>query len=140
MEKIGQGQARVPAQWRVVLGGRVLQTKQFFTVGHAEHRRQQAFADGPGQVRGLGGGRPGVAFVDQPTVLDHQQRIGADALAARIVPGWEGVLLQGFDGRPAQGRATWPLLAGPVFGVGAQVEQQQRDQEPTFGHARGSQD
>ncbi|MNQ73729.1 hypothetical protein D3C85_884710 [compost metagenome] len=94
MQQIGNGHVRVFFQRRIKFLRRLLELEQAFAVSHTEHRGHQAFADRPSQVWRFGGGRAGVAFVDQLAVADHQQGVGADALAGGVVAGWEGVILQ----------------------------------------------
>ncbi|MCY1444763.1 hypothetical protein D9M71_612490 [compost metagenome] len=123
MQQVGQGQVRVFLQWRIEFGHLVLQLEPAFAIRHAEDGGHQAFADGPGEMRCLGSGRAGVAFVDQLAVADDEQGVGADALASGVVAGWESVLLQRLKRRPGRFPAGRPLFGRPVFGVSRQAEQ-----------------
>ncbi|MNT69223.1 hypothetical protein D3C72_2075280 [compost metagenome] len=138
MQQVGQGQVRVFLQWRIEFGHLVLQLEPAFAIRHAEDGGHQAFADGPGEMRCLGSGRAGVAFVDQLAVADDEQGVGADALMGGVVAGWEGVVFQGLECWPGDGRAGRPLFGGPVFSLGREAEQQHEKQGQAFGHGGGS--
>ncbi|MNF70170.1 hypothetical protein D3C84_520710 [compost metagenome] len=138
VQQVGHGHVGVYLQGRIKLRHRVVELEQAFAVGHTEDGGHQALADRPGQVRRLGRRRAGVAFVDQLAVADHQQGIGADALASAVIAGRKGVGLQSLKRRAGRRRGGRPLLGGPVFSLGREAEQQQENQGQAFGHGGGS--
>ncbi|MNN12537.1 hypothetical protein D3C81_1255320 [compost metagenome] len=138
VQQVGHGHVGVFLQGRIKLRHRVVELEQAFAVGHTEDGGHQALADRPGQVRRLGRRRAGVAFVDQLAVADHQQGIGANALASGVIAGWEGIGLQGLKRRASGRRRGRPLLGGPAFSLGREAEQQQENQGQAFGHDGGS--
>ncbi|MNP41922.1 hypothetical protein D3C76_1356530 [compost metagenome] len=84
---------------------------------HTHDGRQQAFADRPGQVRRVGCGGLGVAFVDELAIMDDHQGVGADALTGSIIPEWKGVGFQGLQGWAGRRQGYRPVFAGPGLGI-----------------------
>ncbi|MNC55291.1 hypothetical protein D3C75_1048140 [compost metagenome] len=105
------------AECRVITGNRITELKEPLAKCDPHHRRQQAFADRPAQVRSTGRGGSSVAFVDELAIVDHHQGVGANALAGSLIPGWEGVGLQGLQGSAAGGERQGPVFAWPGFGA-----------------------
>ena len=129
VEQMAEFDLRMGGERRVVRGRRLTQLEAPFAIGHAQSRRQQALAHRPGQMRGTGLGRPGVALVNNLPVTDHQQRIGANALATNIIAGREGIGAERLKRGTARRLGATPVGARPGLGLGQRCGAQTADQQ-----------
>jgi len=140
VEQVTDLDLRMIGHRRVVLRHRRIELEAPLAIGHAKGGGEQALGHRPGEVRRLRGGRLGIAFVDDLPIPDHQQRIGAHALAFDIVARGKSISLQFGDGGGRLCGLALPVGLRPAFrhgGAGSQAETERQAQSTKQGSAHG---